>query len=159
MIRQIIFLFILALYAPPLLAAVHHFENYSIAVLQGLDKPNARVQRFEVAVGRVSSFGPLDIKVRACRKAPPEETPEAAAFLEIDDTRQKDTEGGQLFRGWMFASSPALSALEHPVYDVWVLDCKNPQARPSSEAPSPASSPVPAKKAASPPAKAAPKSR
>src|ERR1043166_6109831 len=104
------FLLSLVFFAPPAFAA-GHFENYDIAVLQGLDKPNARVQRFEVAVGRVSSFGPLDIKWRACPKAPQEQTPETAAFLEIDDTRQKDADGGQLFRGWMFASSPALSAM------------------------------------------------
>jgi len=54
---------------------------------------------------------------------PPEETPESAAFLEITELRS-DSDPVSLFNGWMFASSPALSAVEHPVYDVWVIDCK-----------------------------------
>lgn len=118
----------------------HHFEEYDTAVLQGLDKPNARVQTFNVQAGHVAAFGPLKVKVRACKKTPPEETPEAVAFVEIDDPRVKDANRQNLYRGWMFASSPALSALEHPIYDVWVLDCKNS-----------------ATKAASPPADAAKK--
>jgi hypothetical protein len=130
-------------FAQPALAA--SYENYTIAVLQGLDKPNARVQRFEVPVGRTTAFGPLDVTVRACRKTPAEEkTPEVAAYMEIDDTREKQTpekHKAELFKGWMFASSPALSAMEHPVYDVWLLDCKNADAKPSSEAPSVDASP------------------
>jgi hypothetical protein len=62
--------------------------------------------------------------VRACRKRPPEDPPEAAAFLEIRDLRKPDAPS-VVFSGWMFASTPALSAMEHPIYDVWVLDCKN----------------------------------
>ena len=62
--------------------------------------------------------------MRDCEKNPPEETPESAAFLEIDEVRPGEAQRRAVFSGWMFASSPALSALEHPVYDVNVLDCK-----------------------------------
>lgn len=114
------------------------FESFPIAVLQGLDKPNARVQKIELPVGKEGSFGPLGLKVKACKKTPPEETPEAVAFLEIEDTRVKDVRAAQLFSGWMFASSPALSALEHPTYDVWLLDCKNPETKADSSSAAPA---------------------
>lgn len=93
-------------------------------VLRGLDKVTARITTFTVAANTDISFGTLRIIARACRKRPPEETPEVAAFLEIEENRPGDAAPRLLFSGWMFASSPALSALEHPVYDVWVIDCK-----------------------------------
>jgi hypothetical protein len=68
-------------------------------------------------------FGTLEILARRCHKTPPEEPPESTAFIEIVDVRP-DSEAIKVFTGWMFASSPAVSALEHPVYDVWVVDCK-----------------------------------
>ena len=92
------------------------------AVLQGLDKVTARVSEIEAPLHRLLRFGTLEIIVRACQKTPPEEPPESAAFLEIRDAKPGEASVA-LFTGWMFASSPALSALEHPVYDVWVLDC------------------------------------
>jgi hypothetical protein len=95
-----------------------------VALLQGLDKITARVSKFEAAVGASVHFGTLSIRVRDCEKNPPEEAPESAAFLEIDEMRPGDDVARRLFSGWMFASSPALSALEHPVYDVNLLDCK-----------------------------------
>lgn len=93
------------------------------AVLQALDKVTARVQTMEARVGSTVRFGSLEILVRTCQKRPPEEPPESAAFLEIRETK-RDQPTVELFRGWMFASSPALSAMEHPVYDIWVLDCR-----------------------------------
>jgi len=66
----------------------------------------------------------LLISVKACRVRPPEEPPESAAFLEITDLGRRDTRPSQAFRGWMFASSPAVSAMEHPVYDIWVSGCQ-----------------------------------
>jgi len=96
------------------------------AVLQGLDKVTARISTIEDNVGQVADFGTLEITVRACRKHPPEDPPEAAAFLEIHEKKAGEAPK-LLFSGWMFASSPALSALEHPVYDLWVVDCKNPK--------------------------------
>lgn len=94
------------------------------AVLQGLDKVTARISTFPVSTSEEVRFGTLSIRVRACQKTPPTEPPESTAFLEISDIRSGD-EPVLLFSGWMFASSPALSALEHPVYDVWVVDCMN----------------------------------
>ena len=95
---------------------------HNIVILQGLDKVTARVHTFEAPVESIIRFGTLEIIARQCDKRPPEETPESSAFLDILEIRQGEPTQS-LFRGWMFASSPALSALEHPVYDVWVLDC------------------------------------
>ena len=94
------------------------------AVLQGLDKVTARVSTLSVAIGETVRFGTLEIAVRYCDKRPPEEAPESAAFLDIWQARPGEV-SVSLFRGWMFASSPALSALEHSVYDIWVLDCED----------------------------------
>jgi hypothetical protein len=91
-------------------------------VLRAMDKITARVSTVTVPVGQSVAFGSLRITVRACDKRPPEETPEAAAFLEVVEERPGEAPQAR-FNGWMFASSPALSALEHPVYDLWVLDC------------------------------------
>ena len=96
--------------------------NGTGAVLQGLDKVTARVSEIVTPLNRLVRFGTLEIVVRTCQKTPPEEPPESAAFLEIHDAKP-DEETVSLFTGWMFASSPALSALEHPVYDIWLLDC------------------------------------
>ena len=99
------------------------FTPYPVAVLQGLDKITARISTFEAPVEQEVTFGSLHILVRTCQKRPPEEPPESAAFLEI--TEQKPGEpADRQFTGWMFASSPALNGLQHPVYDVWLLDCK-----------------------------------
>lgn len=95
------------------------------AVLRGLDKVSARISTFEAPVGDEVRFGSLRILVQACNKRPPEETPETTAFLEVTDMRPGQP-ANKVYTGWMFASSPALSALEHPVYDVWVIDCKIP---------------------------------
>lgn len=104
-------------------------EPGSIAVLRGLDKVTARTRDFEAPVGEEVRFGALSITVPYCRKRPPEEPPEVYAFLEIEDRRTDgfgvQAEGELMFSGWMFASNPALNALEHPVYDVWVIDCRS----------------------------------
>jgi hypothetical protein len=105
-------------------------------VLQGLDKVTARVVTFEVRIGEVVRFGTLEIQPRFCDRAPPEEPPESKAFLDILEARAGESKA-EFFHGWMFASSPALNALEHPVYDVWVLDCKRSQ----DPAPPPAAEP------------------
>ena len=94
----------------------------SAATLQAMDKVTARISKIEAPVDQAVRYGDLEIQVRACRKRPPEEPPESAAFLEIFEIK-KDVRR-KVFSGWMFASSPALSAMEHPVYDVWVVDCK-----------------------------------
>ena len=101
------------------------------ALLQGLDKVTARVSTFEAPQDTPVTFGTLEVVVRTCSKAPPEEPPESTAFLEIYNARPGE-ELVRVFSGWMFASSPALSALEHPVYDIWVVDCMNDSSSSSS---------------------------
>jgi hypothetical protein len=105
------------------------------AVLQGLDKITARVSTIKVAVGQTVTFGSLQITLRACDKRPPEEPPESAAFLQVVEQKPGETQAVARFSGWMFASSPALSAMEHPVYDLWVLDCESSAAEDPAEAP------------------------
>ena len=92
-------------------------------LLQGMDKVTARVWSFEAPVDRSVRFGTLQIIIRKCERTPPEEPPESVAFLEIYEAKPGE-DRRSLFFGWMFASSPGLNGLEHPVYDVWVLDCK-----------------------------------
>ncbi len=112
---------------PGLLLAAAAARAETVAVLQGLDKTTARISKFDAPVGKSVRFGTLVITVRDCIKHPPEEEPESAAFLQIDEVRQGDrttVTSERVFSGWMFASSPALSALENPIYDIGVLDCK-----------------------------------
>lgn len=122
----------------PLLAAALAFASTAapaaetMAELQGLDKITARVSLIEALLDRPVRFGALEITVRACSKAPPDEPPESKAFLEIREFKPGEA-ALEIFSGWMFASSPGLSALEHPVYDVWVLDCKERATSSSSE--------------------------
>lgn len=103
-------------------------------VLGGLDKVAARTAKFEANLKQKVFYNTLIITAYACKTRPPEEPPESAAFLEIQE-RKPDGTTQKLFSGWMFASSPALNALEHPVYDVWVVSCKT--------APTANTSPVP----------------
>lgn len=111
----------MALLATPALA----ISGKSV-VLQGLDKVTARVQTIEAEIGQTVTFGALEITVRACDRTPPTEPPESVVFLDIFEAKPGQKRA-DLFHGWMFASSPALNALEHPVYDVWVLECKIPK--------------------------------
>lgn len=99
------------------------FQAHSTAVLRTLDKVTARTATVAVPVGASHRFGTLSVTVQACQQTPPEEQPEAAAFLEIVDS-PPERMAEMVFSGWMFASSPALSALQHPIYDVWVIGCK-----------------------------------
>lgn len=96
--------------------------SYPRVKLQSLDKATARTMTFEARVGSTLKFGPLYIKVQSCQKTSPIDQPESAAFLQIweVDTSKK---AQWVFSGWMFASSPALSSMDHPIYDVWLLDC------------------------------------
>ena len=92
-------------------------------MLRGLDKITARITTFDAPIDRPVRFGALEIVARDCSRRPPEEPPETAAFLDVAELKPGQ-QPAPLFTGWMFASSPALSALEHPIYDVWVIDCR-----------------------------------
>ena len=100
-------------------------------VLGGLDKVAARVNTFKDRVGQPVKFGTLEIIARTCVTHPPEEQPENAAFRPRGLSRftPQGQPRAKVFSGWMFASSPALSALDHPVYDIWVLRCENSASR------------------------------
>lgn len=113
-----------------------------IAILQGLDKISARTSQIEAPVGATVKFGTLSIIVRDCERSAPEDTPENAAFIQIYETPPGE-ETKRLFSGWMFSSSPALSGLQHPVYDVTLLSCKAPPAPPAPP-PAPPVTPAPA---------------
>jgi len=111
-----------------------HAENIpgSAIMVRSLDKVTATTQDFTVEVGDTLKFGSLAIDAVHCEKRPPEELPETFAFLQIRDAKldgsgQETDEQETVFSGWMFASRPALSALDHGVYDVWVIGCKTPE--------------------------------
>jgi hypothetical protein len=92
------------------------------ARLRALDKVTARTTTFDVPVREEAAFGTLSVAVDACFAAPPTAMPESAAFLRIVDN-PPNGESAEVFSGWMFASSPAVSALDHAVFDVWVIAC------------------------------------
>ena len=104
-------------------------------VIQGLDKITARIKTFEVDVSQTYKFGVLDIFVERCIFSKPIFKPESLAYIKIKDNSDRLSEVE--FKGWMFASSPALSALENSVYDISILACKNvdKQSEKSSSAP------------------------
>jgi hypothetical protein len=108
--------------------------RYRTAVLQGLDKVTARIKEIDAPVDQETTFGTLAITPKACLETPPTEPPESAAFLVIDEGHGDGTRK-RLFSGWMFASTPSISALEDPIYDVWVLSCRDPVAPEESATP------------------------
>lgn len=93
------------------------------AVFSGLDKITGRIYPFEVAVKETVQFGALRVTPQACYTRPPTEPQNTTGFVEVDEIT---LEGKirRVFTGWMFASSPGLNAVEHPIYDVWLVDCK-----------------------------------
>ncbi|GJL97618.1 MAG: hypothetical protein DHS20C06_14350 [Hyphobacterium sp.] len=131
------YLLICVLLALPVSTAAAQQDTLSsmpgnVLVMRGLDKVTARTQDFEIRIGEEYQFGSLTILPRYCRERPPEETPEIFVFVEIYDRRgsnggiavEEGEQGERVFSGWMFASNPALNPLEHPVYDVWPIDCR-----------------------------------
>ncbi len=105
--------------------------NNDIAVFAALDKVTAQISPLEVPVNKSAKFGPLTITPRACDTRPPTEQPLTAAFVEVDET-QLDKSHKRIFTGWMFAESPGLHGVEHPVFDVWLTSCKTSAAPASS---------------------------
>ena len=121
------------------------------AVFSGLDKITGRIISFDVAINETVQFGALQVTPRACYTRPPTETQVTDAFMEVDEVTLQG-EVRRVFTGWMFAASPGLHAVEHPIYDVWLVDCKGgstvvaesppPGATPPDAAP-PAAQPAP----------------
>jgi hypothetical protein len=92
-------------------------------MFSGLDKITGRITAFDAAIGETVQFGALQVTARACYSRPPSETPLTDGFVEVDEVTLQG-EVRRIFTGWMFASSPGLHGVEHPVYDVWLVDCK-----------------------------------
>lgn len=101
-------------------------DSYPVAEFSGLDKISTRISIFDVKVGESGRFGALKVVVRACDMTPPEEKPQTSAYVEIYQVNEQTKEVDQqpIFSGWMFAESPGLNGLEHPVYDIWLNTCK-----------------------------------
>ena len=129
----------LALSASPALAET---ISNPIASFSGLDKITGRITNFDVYIDETVQFGALQITPRVCYTRPPTETQRTSVFIEVDQISLK---GGsqRIFTGWMFADSPALNAIDHPVYDIWLVDCKQTSDIPPPEKTNPPSSEVP----------------
>ncbi len=99
------------------------------AVIRGLDKVTGQARDYTLTVGRAARIGSLEVIARSCTKSAPEETPEVAIYLEVIDApparEGEERERREIFHGWMFASSPGLSALDHPNFDIWAIDCRS----------------------------------
>lgn len=95
-----------------------------VAVFAGLDKITGRIIRFDVKVNETVQFGALQVTPKACYSRPSTETPQTTSFVKVsEETLDRKIQG--LFSGWMFAASPGLHAVDHAVYDVWLVDCKS----------------------------------
>jgi hypothetical protein len=95
------------------------------AVFSGLDKITGRIISFDAGIGETVQFGALRVTTRACYTRPPTEATNTDAFVEVDEVTLQG-EVKRIFSGWMFAASPGLHAVEHPIYDVWLTDCASP---------------------------------
>jgi hypothetical protein len=106
--------------------------RHNVAILQALDKITAETLRFEAQVGKPVRYKNLVFTVRACERATPEEPMEDSIAYLVIESQPKAQRGRSTppartaFRGWMYASSPGLNPLEHPVYDAWVITCRAP---------------------------------
>jgi len=103
-----------------------------VAAFSGLDKITARISTFDVYMNETVQFGALQITPRVCYTRPASEIQRTSVFVEVDQVSLDGTVK-RIFTGWMFADAPALSAIDHPVYDVWLTDCKT-----STDVPPPA---------------------
>lgn len=111
------------------------------AVFSGLDKITGRIISFDVAINETVQFGALQVVPRVCNTRPPTETANTNAFIEVAEVTLQG-EVRRIFTGWMYASSPGLHAVEHPIYDIWITDCKAPLTKVAEE-PAPAPPPPP----------------
>src|SRR6202012_679750 len=112
-------------------------------VFAGLDKITGRIISFDVAINETVQFGALQVTPRACYTRPPTESARTDAFVSVDEVTLQG-EVRRIFTGWMFAESPGLHAVEHPIYDVWLPDCKgaSPPVTADTSTPPPAATPA-----------------
>jgi hypothetical protein len=108
--------------APPIPTGPPPTPPNAVLVMTGLDKITGRPTRVVAHLNQPVEFATLTITARYCYSTPASETPETSAFLQIDDHRPDQAER-RVFSGWMYASSPGLNAMQHPLYDVWVISC------------------------------------
>jgi hypothetical protein len=127
-----------ALAAQVLPANAQRIEN-GVAVFAALDKVTAKISRLEINLNQTATFGALKVTPRACYTRSPTEPPKTTTFVEVEET-QLDGKEKRIFTGWMFADSPGLNAVEHPVFDVWLTDCSQP--RTAQRAPQPGAPPA-----------------
>lgn len=113
-------------------AEAQRIENGK-AVFAALDKVTARISKLEVKLGETVQFGALKVTPRACFSRPPTEPPKTSTFVEIEEMLL-DGKVARIFSGWMFAESPGLNAVEHPVFDVWLTECAEPATAASPQA-------------------------
>lgn len=113
-----------ALLLLPNVAQAQRIEN-GVAVFAALDKVTARISKLPIKLGETVRFGALKITPRACYTRQPTEPPKTSTFVEVDEI-QLDGSVNRIFSGWMFAESPGLNAVEHPVFDVWLTECSEP---------------------------------
>lgn len=135
----------------PAMPEIKTAAEYNAVILQGLNKVTGKISRIRAQLGKPERFGTIEILAHRCWQASPEDRPEHAALIAVQEFKP-DLPAATIFQGWMFSSSPGLSALEHPVYDITVLTCES-LAKP---APSPAGSAAPAPAPAATPAPAKP---
>ncbi len=112
-----------------------------IAIFAGLDKITGQIITFEIGIDETKRFGSLNVRPRVCNSRGVTEEPKTTAFVEVDENLLNG-KLRRIFNGWMFAESPGLNAVEHPVYDVWLTGCRDPNRKPEPEfQPQPESSP------------------
>lgn len=100
-------------------------EN-GVAVFSALDKVTATIKKLEVKLNETVDFGSLKVTPRVCYSRPSTEQPKTTSFVEVDEVQLDGTQK-RIFSGWMFAESPGLNAVEHPVFDVWLTECQKPK--------------------------------
>jgi hypothetical protein len=103
-------------------AKAARIEN-PVAVFSGIDKITGRITNFDVYIGETVQFGALQVTPKVCYSRDDTETQKVTTFVEVDEITL-DRKIRRIFTGWMFADSPGLNAVEHPVYDVWLVECK-----------------------------------
>lgn len=106
----------------PVIAEVIQNE---VAVFAALDKVTARISKLEVPLNQTVEFGSLRLTPRVCNARPPTEQPKTTTFVEVDEVELEGARN-RVFTGWMFAESPGLNAIEHPVFDIWLTECRQP---------------------------------
>jgi hypothetical protein len=109
----------------PVPASAQRIEN-AVAVFAALDKVTAKISRMEVPLNETRAFGSLTVTPKVCYTRAPTEPPKTTTFVEVDEVLL-DGKEKRIFSGWMFADSPGLNAVEHPVFDVWLTDCAQPR--------------------------------